>query len=101
VGALRGTRRAADDRADRAVVIALVLAFAPRRADALGLIASAAAILIALEFGLEHWFYLYIPWFFALVMLVVLCPADGEQPASRPDRLAQEPSGAQRAAVLA
>jgi hypothetical protein len=44
----------------------------PRRNDLVGLGAACAAILLALELCLEHWFYLYIPWFFPLVMLAVL-----------------------------
>ena len=28
--------------------------------------------MIAVQLGIEHWFYLYIPWFFPLVMLALL-----------------------------
>ncbi|MDX6679017.1 MAG: hypothetical protein QOE31_3069 [Solirubrobacteraceae bacterium] len=55
-----------------AVAGALVLAFVPRRRDIVGLAALSAAILIALQLGVTHWFYLYIPWFFPLVMLALL-----------------------------
>ncbi|MDX6690643.1 MAG: hypothetical protein QOG15_2100 [Solirubrobacteraceae bacterium] len=55
-----------------AVVLALVLAVVPRRRDLVGLAALSAAILIALQLGVTHWFYLYIPWFFPLVMLALL-----------------------------
>ncbi len=55
-----------------AVVGAVVLAFVPRRRDLVGLAACSAAILIALQLGVTHWFYLYIPWFFPLVMLALL-----------------------------
>jgi hypothetical protein len=55
-----------------AVALALALAFLPRRADLAGLAAACAAVLIAVELGIEHWFYLYIPWFFGLVMLALL-----------------------------
>jgi hypothetical protein len=55
-----------------AVAGALVLAFVPRRHDVVGLAALGAAILIALQLGVTHWFYLYIPWFFPLVMLALL-----------------------------
>jgi glycosyl transferase family 87 len=54
------------------VVLALALAVVPRRRDLVGLAACAAAILIALQLGVTHWFYLYIPWFFPLVMLALL-----------------------------
>ena len=47
-------------------------ALAPRRRDLVGLAALTAAILIALQLGVTHWFYLYIPWFFPLVMIALL-----------------------------
>ncbi len=55
-----------------AVALALLLAVIPRRQDIVGLAAACAAIVIATQLGIEHWFYLYIPWFFPLVMLAVL-----------------------------
>jgi hypothetical protein len=55
-----------------AVALALALAVVPRRRDLVGLAACAAAILIALQVGVTHWFYLYIPWFFPLVMLALV-----------------------------
>jgi hypothetical protein len=55
-----------------AVALALALAVVPRRRDLVGLAACAAAILIALQLGVTHWFYLYIPWFFPLVMLALV-----------------------------
>ena len=55
-----------------AVLGAIVLAFVPRRRDVVGLAALSAAILIALQVGVTHWFYLYIPWFFPLVMIALL-----------------------------
>jgi len=58
-----------------AVLLAVGLAFVPRRRDAVGLAALCAAILIALQLGVTHWFYLYIAWFFPLVMLAVLATA--------------------------
>jgi hypothetical protein len=65
------------DSAQRAVqvaaaALAVALAFVPRRRDLVGLTACAAAILIALQLGVSHWFYLYIPWFFPLVMLALV-----------------------------
>jgi hypothetical protein len=55
-----------------AVALALGLAFVPRRPDLVGLAAACAAVIIAAQLGIEHWFYLYIPWFFPLVMLALL-----------------------------
>jgi hypothetical protein len=54
-----------------AVVIALVLAVVPRRPDLVGLAAACAAVILAAQLGIEHWFYLYIPWFFPLVILAL------------------------------
>jgi hypothetical protein len=55
-----------------AIVLALALAVIPRRADVIGLAAACGAIVIATQLGIEHWFYLYIPWFFPLVMIALL-----------------------------
>ena len=44
----------------------------PRRPDVIGLAAMSAAVLIALQLGVTHWFYLYLVWFFPLVLLVLL-----------------------------
>ncbi len=54
-----------------AVLLALALAVIPRRSDLVGLAAACAAVLIAAQLGIEHWFYLYIPWFFPLVALAL------------------------------
>ena len=51
---------------------AILLALVPRRRDVVGLAALSAAILIALQIGVTHWFYLYVPWFFPLVMIALL-----------------------------
>jgi hypothetical protein len=55
-----------------AALLAVALALVPRRRDIVGLCALCAAILIALQLGVSHWFYLYIPWFFGLVMIALL-----------------------------
>jgi hypothetical protein len=55
-----------------AIVLAVALAVVPRRPDVVGLAAAAAAIVIATQLGVEHWFYLYVPWFFGLVVLALL-----------------------------
>ena len=34
---------------------------------------SSAAVLIALQLSVDHWFYLYIPWFFGALMIALLC----------------------------
>jgi hypothetical protein len=54
------------------LALALAVAILPRRGDLVGLAATAAAVLVAVQLGIDHWFYLYIPWFFGLVMLALL-----------------------------
>jgi hypothetical protein len=56
--------------------LAVLVAFVPRRKTPLQLAALAAAVLIALQFTLEHWFYLYIVWFFPFVLIALL----GDEP---------------------
>jgi hypothetical protein len=73
-----------------AVALALALAFLPRRADLVGLAAACAAVLIATQLGIEHWFYLYLPWFFPLVMLALFGRlSDPAVPALAQDQLEQ------------
>ena len=55
-----------------AVLLALALALTPRARDLAALAAACAAVLIAAQLSITHWFYLYIPWFFGLVMLALL-----------------------------
>ena len=66
-------------------LLAVAVAFIPRRRDVVGLAALSAAILIALQLGVSHWFYLYIPWFFGLVMIALLgrCAIEPAKPAAR------------------
>ncbi len=55
-----------------AAALAIGLAVVPRRGDLVGLAAACAAAILAVQLGIEHWFYLYIPWFFPLVMVALL-----------------------------
>jgi hypothetical protein len=58
-----------------AVVLALALAVVggrDRNNDVVGLSAACAAVILAEQLGIEHWFYLYIPWFFPLVLVALL-----------------------------
>jgi hypothetical protein len=55
-----------------AIVLAVALAVVPRRPDVIGLAAACAAVIVALQLGIDHWFYLYIPWFFPLAMIAML-----------------------------
>jgi hypothetical protein len=51
-----------------AVALAVALAFVPRRRSLGQVAALGAAVIIAVELTAEHWFYLYIPWFFGLLL---------------------------------
>jgi hypothetical protein len=54
-----------------AAALAVAVAFIPRRRDVVGLAALAAAVLIALQMGVTHWFYLYVVWFFGLAAVAI------------------------------
>ena len=55
--------------------LSLVFAFVPRRKSLVQLAALSAALLILLQLTLQHWFYLYIVWFYPL-LLVAICERD-------------------------
>jgi hypothetical protein len=57
-----------------AVALAVALAFVPRRKGPVELAALTAAILVAFQVVLTHWFYLYLPWIVPFVLLWLLLP---------------------------
>jgi hypothetical protein len=54
-----------------AAALALVAFFLPRRRDTRQVAALGAAVLIALELGVSHWFYLYVVWFVPFVFVAL------------------------------
>ena len=62
-------------------VLALGLAVVPRRRDVVVLAALGAAVVIALQLGVTHWFYLYLVWFFPLVLVALLASHAEPEPA--------------------
>jgi glycosyl transferase family 87 len=52
-------------------VLALAVAVWPRRKSPVQAAALGAAVLIALQLTLTHWFYLYIVWFFPLALIAL------------------------------
>ena len=67
-----------------AVVLALVVAVVPRRKGPVELAALTAAVLVAFELTLTHWFYLYLPWVIPFVLLWLLLPQpDGQGTGTR------------------
>jgi hypothetical protein len=57
-----------------AVVLAVALAFLPRTKGPVQLAALTAALLVAFQLTLTHWFYLYLPWVLPFVLLWLLLP---------------------------
>jgi len=70
------------------ILAALVVMRWPRRLDVVQWAAISAALMIGFELVLTHWFYLYIPWFLPLVILVVVpaWPDPEPEPAIPPGR---------------
>jgi hypothetical protein len=57
-----------------AVGLAIALGFVPRRRDLFTLCALSAAVLLALQLTLGHWFYLYLVWFVAPLWVGLFAP---------------------------
>jgi hypothetical protein len=55
-------------------LLALAVAFVPRRKLPMQIAALAAAVMIAIELTADHWFYLYIVWFAPLVLIAAFLP---------------------------
>lgn len=66
-------------------LLAVAVAFVPRRRNLRQVAALGAAVLIAVELTMNHWFYLYIPWFFPLLALALVL-GDEPSPSPRPAR---------------
>jgi hypothetical protein len=69
-----------------AVVVALAVAVVPREKGPVQLAALTAAVLVAFQLSLTHWFYLYLPWVAPFVLLWLLLPRDQET-SSRKDSI--------------
>jgi hypothetical protein len=54
------------------VGLALLVAVRPRRRDVVTVAALGAAVLIGMELTIDHWFYLYIPWFLPFLLIALL-----------------------------
>jgi hypothetical protein len=54
------------------VGLALLVAFRPRRRDHVTVAALGAAVMIGMELTVDHWFYLYIPWFLPFLLIALL-----------------------------
>ena len=79
-----------------AVGLALVVAVVPRRRGLLQVAALGAAVTIAVQLAVTHWFYLYVVWFapFALVALLGAYRGPAEDQAQASSRPSFEPEPA-------
>jgi hypothetical protein len=60
--------------------LAVAFAFLPRRKNLVQLAALSAALLIALQLTLHHWFYLYIVWWYPLFLVATAALSSGQSP---------------------
>ena len=54
------------------VGLAVLVAFRPRRRDHVTVAALGAAVMIGMQLTVDHWFYLYIPWFLPFLLIAML-----------------------------
>jgi hypothetical protein len=79
--------------------LSLLLAFRPRRKSLVQVAALGAALLIALQLTLQHWFYLYIVWFYPL-LLVAMAALPSRPPTSSPAEPEPSPARSTRPAPV-
>ncbi len=69
-----------------AAALALAVAFVPRERDEVTVAALGAAVLIALQLTVTHWFYLYLVWFLPLLLVALLARHGVRAPGAAPAR---------------
>jgi hypothetical protein len=69
-----------------AAVLAVAVAFFPRERDEVTVAALGAAVLIALQLTVTHWFYLYLVWFLPLLLVALLARPGIRAPGAAPAR---------------
>jgi hypothetical protein len=79
--------------------LSLLLAFRPRKKSLVQVAALGAALLIALQITLHHWFYLYIVWFYPL-LLVAMAALPSRAPRSPAPVPEPEPARSNRPAPV-
>ena len=67
-------------------LLAIAFAFWPKRKSLVQVAALSAALLIAVQLTAQHWFYLYIVWFYPL-LLVAMSSLKGPQTAPHPSKM--------------
>ena len=73
-----------------AIALAALVAIVPRRKGPIELAALTAAVLVAFQLSLTHWFYLYVPWVFPFVVLWLLLPDPPQGNGTRSDVIEEE-----------
>jgi hypothetical protein len=76
-----------------AVGLAVAVAFVPRMVDERQVAALGAAVLIAVQLAVSHWFYLYVVWFVPFVLVAMF--------GAYRERVPEAPEPAEREAVAA
>jgi hypothetical protein len=66
--------------------LAIAVAFVPRERDEVTVAALGAAVLIALQLTVTHWFYLYLVWFLPLLLIALLARPGVRAPDAAPAR---------------
>ncbi|HTE62722.1 MAG TPA: hypothetical protein VK631_20370, partial [Solirubrobacteraceae bacterium] len=69
-----------------AAALAVAVAFFPRERDEVTVAALGAAVLIALQLTVTHWFYLYLVWFLPLLLVALLARPGIRAPGATPAR---------------
>lgn len=69
-----------------AAVLAVAVAFVPRARDEVTVAALGAAVLIAVQLTVTHWFYLYLVWFLPLLLIALLARPGIRAPGAAPAR---------------
>lgn len=72
------------------VAAAVAVAFVPRRKSPLQLAALTGALIAGFELVLEHWSYLYIPWFYAFAAFALLAGTPRTAPPPPEEEAAQD-----------
>jgi hypothetical protein len=78
--------------------LVLLVAFVPRRRDPRQVAALGAAVMVAVQLSLTHWFYLYVVWFLPLALVAMLGayrepgPEEARGAGARPREREREPA---------
>jgi hypothetical protein len=65
--------------------LSIFLAWRPRRKSLMQVAALSAALIIAVQLTLHHWFYLYIVWFYPLLLVALALIEPRPPPAAEPE----------------